>query len=218
MTSIGQRVLLGLMFGILYPEMSSSMLDAWATQKSEWKDLGIGGLRIDSSPSFTSVEEAREHAQSIYEAWRRSGTRVPEARRQSAEAKETDRKGEAEWLQVFLPLHEQITPIIHRILQLDGHGNPAATLQDYFEALNELPPVLTAMRKSQEPKERKLREVKKEYERGIESFIKACKWGVKFCKEPSRARLANVVFFVGVAADLIEEANKKFVAFSGKRK
>ena len=70
-SSIGQRVLLGLMFGLLFPEMALSMLEAWVTEEQKWKDLGVGGLRVDTSPLLTSVEEASKHAQAVYEAWQR---------------------------------------------------------------------------------------------------------------------------------------------------
>lgn len=68
-TSIGQRVLLGLMCGVLFPAMALSMLEAFACQEGGWKDLGVGGLRVDDSPLLTSVEEACERALSVYEAW-----------------------------------------------------------------------------------------------------------------------------------------------------
>jgi len=71
-TSIGERVALGLMFGILAPERALSMLEAWITQEQEWKYSGVRGLLVDHSPLVTSPEEAYGHAQSIYEAWRMS--------------------------------------------------------------------------------------------------------------------------------------------------
>lgn len=69
--SIGQRVLLGLVYAVLSPEMALSMLEAWVTEEGGWKDLGVGGLRVDESPLLTSIEEACERAQSLYEEWHR---------------------------------------------------------------------------------------------------------------------------------------------------
>lgn len=68
-SSIGQRVLMGLLYAVLSREMALSMLEAWVTQEGGWKDLGIGGWRVNSSPLLTNVEEAYKHAQSMYEAW-----------------------------------------------------------------------------------------------------------------------------------------------------
>lgn len=67
--SIAQRVLMGLIYAVLSSEMSLSMLKAWVSQERGWKDLGVGGLRVDSTPLLTSVEEACERAQSMYEIW-----------------------------------------------------------------------------------------------------------------------------------------------------
>lgn len=73
-TSIGQRVLMGLMLGVLLPKTALSMLKAWSTQPSKgWKALGVGGLQVDSTPLLASVEEAYSQAQSIYQAWQQSG-------------------------------------------------------------------------------------------------------------------------------------------------
>ncbi|MBE0415922.1 MAG: hypothetical protein IBX36_05210 [Dehalococcoidia bacterium] len=69
---VGQWVIPGLVFGVLFPEDALSMLKAWATQPGEWKDLGVGGLRFDPSPLLSSVEEAYKQAQLIYEAWQQS--------------------------------------------------------------------------------------------------------------------------------------------------
>lgn len=68
-TSIGQRVLLGLICGVLFPGITLLMLKAFVGQERQWTNLGVGGLRVDSSPLLRSVEEAYAHAKSIYEAW-----------------------------------------------------------------------------------------------------------------------------------------------------
>ncbi|MDY6893023.1 MAG: hypothetical protein SVO26_04815 [Chloroflexota bacterium] len=67
--SIGQRVLLGLMFGVLFPEMALSILEAWVSQEQKWNDLGVGGLRVDASPLLVTVEESCRQAQLMYEGW-----------------------------------------------------------------------------------------------------------------------------------------------------
>jgi len=68
---VGQWVVPGLMLGILFPNTALSVLKAWVTQQEGWEDLGTGGLRVDTSPLLTSVEEAYARAQTIYEEWHR---------------------------------------------------------------------------------------------------------------------------------------------------
>ena len=68
---IGQWLIPGLILGVLAPEVAEPILRTWVTQPSEWKDLGVGGLRVADFPLLASVEEACERAQSLYEAWLR---------------------------------------------------------------------------------------------------------------------------------------------------
>ena len=68
---VGQWVIPGLICGVLFPETALTMLGMWVTRERKWKDLGVGGLRVDETPLLTSVEEACKHAQSLYEAWQR---------------------------------------------------------------------------------------------------------------------------------------------------
>lgn len=70
-SSIGQRVLLGITWGLLFPETGKSMLEAWVSQKRDWASVGIGGLTVQDTPQFKSVEEGLAQAQSLYSAWSR---------------------------------------------------------------------------------------------------------------------------------------------------
>lgn len=69
---IQQRVLFGLLYGVLFPDMMLSMLKAWIAQKDVSQDLRVGGLKAQERPFLTSVEQAYEAARSIYEAWTQS--------------------------------------------------------------------------------------------------------------------------------------------------
>jgi len=68
---VGQWVIPGLICGVLFPDIASSMLETWVTQERKQKDLGVGGLRVTEAPLLTSVEEAYKYTQSLYEAWQR---------------------------------------------------------------------------------------------------------------------------------------------------
>ena len=68
---VGKSVIPGLICGLLFPETASPMLETWVTQERKWKDVGVGGLRVDEAPLLTSVEEACRHTLSLYEAWQR---------------------------------------------------------------------------------------------------------------------------------------------------
>jgi hypothetical protein len=70
-TSIGQRVLVGLLFGILFPKMATPMIESWTTSAGGWEDLGVGGLRANNAPpQGTTLKDACQNALSIYKAWR----------------------------------------------------------------------------------------------------------------------------------------------------
>ncbi len=134
---------------------------------------------------------------------------------------EVDRTGEIEWLQALPLLQDQIAKIIHTLCQVDADGNPTASFDDYVEAVEKLPPVLSAMEKVPRPRAKELREAKRAYEKGLDTFIKAAHKGVKvrageLSTEQSRAQLADLVFNVGVGADLIQQAIKTANEFSRK--
>ena len=68
---VKQWVVPGLICGVLFSETASSMLETWVTQERKWKDLGVGGLRVEKGPLSTSVEEAYRQGLLLYEAWQR---------------------------------------------------------------------------------------------------------------------------------------------------
>lgn len=68
--SIGQRILLGLIFGIQYPALATIMLQAWVNQTEESRRLNVGGLMVMEKPSLSSVDQSKETVLSIYESWK----------------------------------------------------------------------------------------------------------------------------------------------------
>ena len=134
---------------------------------------------------------------------------------------EVDRTVEMEWLQALPLLQDQIARIIHTLCQVDADGNPTASFDDYLEAVEKLPPVLSAMEKVPSPRAKELREAKRAYEKGLDTFIKTAHRGAKvrageLSPEQSRAQLADLVFNIGVGADLIQQAIKTANEFSRK--
>jgi hypothetical protein len=134
---------------------------------------------------------------------------------------EVDRTDEIEWLQALPLLQDQIATIIRTLCQVDADGNPTASLDDYVEAVEKLPPVLSAMEKVPSPRVKELRQAKRAYEEGLDTFIKAAQRGAKvrvgeLSTERSRAQLADLVFNVGVGAELIQQAIKTANEFSRK--
>ena len=124
---------------------------------------------------------------------------------------EAERTAQAEWLEALPMLQGQVASTIYRMCQVDVDGYPTATLEDYREAIDRLPPVLTAMKKLPSPPERDLKEAKREYEKALDTLVKAAHRGVTLRsgdlpEEQGRVQLADVVFNVGVAADLIQQA------------
>ena len=117
-----------------------------------------------------------------------------------------------EWLEVAPLLHDQIAPVIARLRQVDADNRPIASLEDYQQAAETLPPVLNAIKKVPRPKATGLRQSKQAYEGGVDAFIKASDWGVKHCMRPSEDRLANLVYFLGLGTDLLEEAARTIAA------
>ncbi len=92
---------------------------------------------------------------------------------------EVDRTGEIEWLQALPLLQDQIATIIRTLCRVDANGNPTASLDDYVEAVEKLPPVLSAMQKVPTLRSKELRQAKRAYEKGLDTFIKAAQRGAK---------------------------------------
>ena len=69
MDAIRQRVLLGLILGLNFPATAIAMAEAWVGQSSTSRDLGVGGISVEDSPLFTSVESGLALAQTVYEEW-----------------------------------------------------------------------------------------------------------------------------------------------------
>lgn len=71
-SAIGQRVLLGLIVGILQPDVSIEIISSWISQKPAKRELGIRGLSVQESPRFggTTLEDVQKNAQILYDGWR----------------------------------------------------------------------------------------------------------------------------------------------------
>jgi hypothetical protein len=98
---------------------------------------------------------------------------------------DVDRQGDLIWFaQVFLPLYEQVAPII---LDIDRHlisplTNDTAVrqLRPLQEAIEKLPSILELLRHGPEPSGSEMRKLKKQYESGLEAYIESCEWGLEY--------------------------------------
>lgn len=126
---------------------------------------------------------------------------------------ETDRSEQAEWLEMAPLLHDQVAPIVARLRRVDADGKPTAGLEDYAEAARILPPILSAMKKLPQPRGKDLRESKRAYQAGINAFIKASECGVNLSAQASEGQLANLVYFLGLGTDLLEQAAVLLAAY-----
>lgn len=124
---------------------------------------------------------------------------------------EVEPTAQVEWLQALPLLQDQIAPVIAALCRVDADGSPTAGLDDYAGAVEKLPPVLAAMKKMPTPRVKELRDAKRAYEKGLDTFVKAAHRGVKLhgkelSPEQRRVQVGDLVFNVGVAADLIQQA------------
>ena len=130
--------------------------------------------------------------------------------------KEVDREEAVQLLKTLMPLSEQVAPIVRRITKVDANDMLVADLEDFLEAVKELPPILESMKRVPKPKDKELRKYKKEIEDSLDACIKACKWYLKFAESPSRVRLASIVFQMSVATSLMESATQRLTLLTNK--
>lgn len=68
-TAIGQRVILGLITGLLNSTAGTHIVESWVTQNPTKQRLGVRGLSVQERPIFSSIEEAKQQAAVLYDGW-----------------------------------------------------------------------------------------------------------------------------------------------------
>jgi hypothetical protein len=135
--------------------------------------------------------------------------------------KEVDEEETQRWLKAFMPLYEQATPLIQGIAKLDADGLPT-DLGILVEATKKLQPILESARNLSKPKQKRVRNVKKDFENVLSRCIKAGETGVKLLDDLShgapqialRMRLATIVGYTGQAGVYYESLSKRLATLS----
>jgi len=212
---VGQWVIPGLILGVLYTETASSMLKVWVSQERKVIGLGVRGLKVDSAPLLTSVEEARKQAQSLYETWQNEyGSGFS-----TTEMEGLGYKGQDPWLQAFMPLYKKATPLIKSVVEKSSDGLPA-DLETLIEAYRQLRPILESTKKLPKPKRKEFRRIQKAFEGTLSQCIAAGGMGVKMLDDfghnaqtAARMRIAGIVGLTEQARLLYEVLCKELTPF-----
>ena len=195
--AIGRKVLAGLIFGLLSPDKASSMLEEWTSKKRGWKDLGVGGLRVDTSPQFANVQEACQGARAIYETWQTVMEKRPSlVGEQDNQPVQNQMKGQ--WLDSFMAIYREASPLINRVAKLSTEGQPA-DLYSLVEAHWSLDPLLQSSKRMPKPPQKELRNIKNDFEKMLSMCIKAGEMAMKMVDDLKHgARLASQMHFSSV--------------------
>jgi hypothetical protein len=129
--------------------------------------------------------------------------------------KEADREEAGRWLEKFIPLYEQASIFIHRIIdKINADGLPA-DLSALPEVIQKLSPVLKSVRELPRPRQIELRRLKKDLKLTIDVCIKASKWRIKHSHKASRFRLSAAVFWTSLAVSFSESLSLKLALLTG---
>ncbi len=134
-----------------------------------------------------------------------------------------DCKEEDLWLQLFLPLYTQAAPLIQIITKLDANALPA-NLRTLAEANWKLRPILKSLKGLPNPKQKDLRNIKKDFENVLVRCIKAGETGMKMLDDLShgapqiaiRMRLTTIVGYTTQASIYYESLCKLLNSSSGR--
>jgi hypothetical protein len=129
--------------------------------------------------------------------------------------KEADREEAGRWLEKFIPLYEQASIFIHRIIdKINADGLPA-DLSALPEVIQKLSPLLKSVRELPRPRQIELRRLKKDLKITIDVCIKASKWRIKHSHKDSRFRLSAAVFWTSLAVSFSESLSLKLALLTG---
>ena len=119
------------------------------------------------------------------------------------------RGGEADWLQVFQPLHDKAMSVIHQVTESVSSNNLSTATQELSQILNQ-------MRAAPSPKGTELKQIKREFEIAMKTYIDSCKYGIKYFEHPSVFTQTVWMETTKSAADKIEKAALNFSKFSNR--
>lgn len=123
---------------------------------------------------------------------------------------------QGQWLRVFMPLYEQVAPLIRDIAKLDTNNQPA-DLSTLLEGGQKLPPILESVKKMPKPKQKELRSIKQEFEKVLHCCIKASESGailvdsvaLRDWQITQRMRFSNIIVWTIQAQTWYKSLSKK---------
>ena len=123
----------------------------------------------------------------------------------------------SEWLQEFMALYEQTSPIINGIIRKSADSMPASPL-DLMEGLK-LRPILERVKKLSKPRDKELRETKNEFEQVLSSCIKIADAAADFVSGGGQALLGGpdftrIVDGIETANGLMEKLSRRLASFT----
>ena len=132
--------------------------------------------------------------------------------------KDNSNEIERDWLQSFMLIYNQASPLIDTVAKLDSEGQPANP-GNLLEAYRNLLPLHQSLKDMPKPPEKELRKVKDDFERALSMCVKAGEMAIKMlddldrgAKLAARMHVASIVGYVNYAAiyrkDLIKRLNK----------
>ena len=123
-------------------------------------------------------------------------------------------RGEAEWLEAFLPLHEKARPLIQKVGKCVRGEDEKAAVRALNEAVQKLPSILHEMQETPNPEDKELKEIRKKFENGFKEFLDSCKYGVIYFDKPTRWNQNVWLATADSAAKKLEEATNRFSRYS----
>ena len=132
--------------------------------------------------------------------------------------KDNSNEVKKDWLESFMLIYNQASPLIDTVAKLDSEGQPANP-GSLLEVYPRLLPLLQTLQDMPKPQEKELRKVKDDFEKTLSMCIKAGEMAIKMlddvdhgAKLAARMHVASIVGYVNYAAihrkDLIKRLTK----------
>ncbi len=112
---------------------------------------------------------------------------------------------EEQWLDAFMAIYKQASPLIDRVTKLNTEGGPADPAS-LLEAYQSFSPLLQSLKEMPNPAQRELRKIKHDFEKTLSMCAKAGEMAIKMhddlkhnAKLAARMHVSSVVGYVNYA-------------------
>lgn len=116
---------------------------------------------------------------------------------------------------MFIPLYERASSTIDRFTDSVSEDELPTDPSSLPEVIQELSPILKAVRELPRPRDKELRRLKKDSKLTLDACIKASKWALKLESKASRFRLSATVFWTSLAVSFFESLSVKLTSITG---